>query len=159
MITVAIVAILAAVAYPSYVDHVRRSRIAEATGLLSMTRVRLEQFYQDNRHYGATATACGVAMPAADQFTISCNWGGVGSGWGGGAWGGALRTADQFTFSCDWGAGATNQTFLLTATGNAGLMNGFTYTVDDANAQRTTAFPGASGLPASCWMQRQGDTC
>jgi type IV pilus assembly protein PilE len=131
MITVAIVAILAAVAYPSYVDHVRRSRIAEATGLLSMTRVRLEQFYQDNRNYGSTAAACGVALP----------------------------TADQFTFSCDWGAGATNQTFLLTATGNAGLMNGFTYTVDDANAQRTTAFPGASGLPASCWMQRQGDAC
>lgn len=132
MITVAIVAILAAVAYPSYVDHVRRSRIAETTGLLSMTRVRLEQFYQDNRNYNSTGAACGVAMPT---------------------------TATDFTVSCNWGAGGTNQTFLLTATGNAGLMNGFTYTVDDANAQRTTAFPGASGLPASCWMQRKGDTC
>ena len=131
MITVAIVAILAAVAYPSYVDHVRRSRIAETTGLLSMTRVRLEQFYQDNRNYGSTAAACGVALP----------------------------TADQFTFSCNWGGGASNQTFLLTATGNAGLMSGFAFTVDDANAQRTTDFLGASGLPASCWMQRKGDTC
>jgi type IV pilus assembly protein PilE len=131
MITVAIVAILAAVAYPSYVDHVRRSRISEATGLLAMTRVRLEQFYQDNRNYNSTGAACGVAMP----------------------------TASDFTFSCNWGAGATNQTFLLTATGNAGSMSGFAFTVDDANAQRTTDFPGASGLPASCWMKRKGDTC
>ena len=48
---------------------------------------------------------------------------------------------------------------VLTATGNAGLMDGFTFTVDDANAQRTTAFPDASGLPASCWLKRKGDTC
>jgi type IV pilus assembly protein PilE len=133
MVTVAIVAILAAVAYPSYTAYIQRSRIAEATGQMSMTRVRLEQSYQDNRlnGYGSTAAACGVAMPAAKDFTLSCNW----------------------------GAGGTNQTFLLTATGNAGLMNGFTFTVNEANAQRTTAFPGATGLPAACWILRKGDTC
>jgi type IV pilus assembly protein PilE len=131
MITVAIVAILAAVAYPSYVDHIRRSRISEATGLLSMTRVRLEQFYQDNSRTYGTGSACGVAMPTG---------------------------VDSFTFSCS--SSSSNQAFLLTATGNTGsTMTGFTYTVDDANAQITTAFPGASGLPASCWLKRKGDTC
>jgi type IV pilus assembly protein PilE len=130
MIVLAIVAILAALAYPSYVEHVRRSRISEATGLLAMTRVQLEQFYQNNRTYG-TGTACGVAMPTG---------------------------ADSFTFSCS--SSSSNQAFLLTATGNTGsTMADFTYTVDDANAQVTTAFPGASGLPASCWLKRKGATC
>jgi type IV pilus assembly protein PilE len=132
LITVAIVAILAAVAYPSYTAHIQRSRIADATAQMTSTRVRMEQFYQDNRNYGTTATTCSVALP----------------------------TGADFTFSCAWGASATSQSFVLTATGNAGsLMSGFTFTVDDSNVQRTTAFPGASGLPVNCWMQRQGATC
>ncbi len=132
MITVAIVAILAAVAYPSYTEYIRRSRIVEATGELSTLRVRLEQFYQDNRHYGSTAAACGAAMPAAGAFTYACNW----------------------------GAGGTNQSFLATATGAAGAgMTGYSFTIDHTNQQRTTGFPGASGLPVTCWMKRKGDTC
>ena len=34
-----------------------------------------------------------------------------------------------------------------------------TFTVNDANVQRTTAFVGATGLPVNCWMKRQGDAC
>lgn len=132
MITVAIVAILASVAVPTYTAYIQRSRISDATGLLAMTRVRLEQFFQTNRNYGA-GTTCGVAMPA---------------------------NANQFTVTCGWGSTGTNQTFLLTATGNSGTyMDGFTFTVDDTNTQRTTAFPGASGLPANCWMLRKGQSC
>ena len=132
MIAMAIVAIIASVAYPSYTGYTQRSRVAEATGSMSTTRVRLEQYYQDNRNYGSSASACGVAMPASDSFTYSCNW----------------------------GAGATSQSFLITATGNAAAnMSGFTFTVDQNNAQRTTAFVGASGLPANCWMKRPGGSC
>jgi len=132
MITVAIVAIIASVAYPQYTEYVRRSHLVEATGLLSTTRVRLEQYYQDNRNYGSTATACGVAVP----------------------------TGDYFTFSCTWGGGGTSQSFLLSATGKASAgMSGYTYTVDHNNLQQTTAFVGASGLPVNCWLRRKGDTC
>lgn len=132
MITVAIVGIIAAVAYPSYTSYVQRSRIAEATGTLSTTRVRLEQFFQDNRNYGSTATDCGVVMP----------------------------TGDFFDFSCTWGTGGTSQTFLLAATGKSSTnMSGFSFTVDHNNLQRTTAFPDASGLPVNCWLRRQGQTC
>lgn len=132
MITVAIVAIIASVAYPQYTDYVRRGRLVEGTGLLSTTRVRLEQYYQDNRNYGSTASACGVALP----------------------------TSNFFTFSCNWGAGGTSQSFLLTATGNASAgLSGYTYTVDHNNLQQTTAFVGASGLPVNCWLRRKGDTC
>lgn len=132
MITVAIIGIIAAVAYPQYTSYVQRSRLAEATGELSTTRVRLEQFFQDNRKYNSTASACGVVMPAGEFFDFSCNW----------------------------GAGGTDQSFLLTATGKSSAsMGGFTFTVDHNNLQRTTAFPGASGLPVNCWLRRQGQTC
>jgi type IV pilus assembly protein PilE len=55
MIVVAIVAILASVALPSYQDYIRRSKVQEATSNLASERVRMEQFFQDNRTYtGAT---------------------------------------------------------------------------------------------------------
>lgn len=129
MITVAIVGILAAVAYPSYTEYVQRGRLAEATGEIGTMRVRLEQFYQDNRNFGSTGSACGVPTPAATP---------------------------TFTFSCD--TGGSDQTFLITATGSAS-MSGFEFTVDHNNNQQTTAFPGASGLPAACWLTKRGGTC
>ena len=56
MITVAIVAILASVAIPSYRNYAIRGKIPEATAQLSSKRVKMEQFYQDTRTYvGATA--------------------------------------------------------------------------------------------------------
>lgn len=73
MIVVAIIAILAAVAVPSYTGYVQRGKLAEATATLSDLRVRLEQWYQDNRKYtNAADNACGVAMPAAGYFTFTC---------------------------------------------------------------------------------------
>ena len=132
MIAVAIVAVIAGVAYPQYTEYVKRSRLAEATGVLTTTRVRLEQFFQDNRNYGSTAAACGVVLPAAQFFSLNC----------------------------DWGAGGTSQSYLLTVTGlSTAGMGGYTFTVDHNNAQRTTAFPDAAVLPVNCWLRRKGDTC
>lgn len=51
MIVVAVIIVIASIAIPSYGDYVRRGRIAEATASLSDTRVKLEQFYLDNRTY------------------------------------------------------------------------------------------------------------
>jgi type IV pilus assembly protein PilE len=131
MIAIAIAAILAAIAYPSYTQYVRRGKIVEALGQLATVRVQLEQYYQDHRDYGSSATGCGVAMPSAPSFTFSCNW----------------------------GSGATSQSFLLTATGlaNAG-MSGYVYTVDNNNAQGTVQFGGAT-VNATCWLKKQGETC
>jgi type IV pilus assembly protein PilE len=71
MITVAIVAILAAVALPSYNDYVRRGQATDAVAQLGAYRVRMETFYQDNRNYGADP-ACGVAVPTSPRFTFTC---------------------------------------------------------------------------------------
>lgn len=130
MVAVAIVGILAAVAYPSYSAYVRRGKIAEATGALSVMRVNMEQWYQNNRKYSnAGDSACGVAVPDSASFTYTC----------------ALSNA--------------NQQFVVTATGIASAgMDGYTFTVDQDNTQQTTAYPGAT-VPQNCWLKRPGDTC
>ena len=75
LIVVALIGILASIAYPSYTDHVARGYIADATSALSRTRVAMEQFYQDRRNYGAGG--CGPAMPAnVKNFTVTCALGG-----------------------------------------------------------------------------------
>jgi type IV pilus assembly protein PilE len=51
MITVAIVAIIAAVALPNYIDYLTRSRLVEAKTNLADMRTRLEQYFLDNRTY------------------------------------------------------------------------------------------------------------
>ena len=71
MIVLAIVGILAAVAYPSYVEHVQRSRITEATSTLSDWRIRMERYFQDNRTY-INAGTCGIVPPASNSFAYEC---------------------------------------------------------------------------------------
>ena len=58
MITVAIIAILAAVAYPSYIDQVRRGNRAEAKGVLLENAQFLERNYTVNSCYHRTDAAC-----------------------------------------------------------------------------------------------------
>ncbi|MEO5845968.1 MAG: type IV pilin protein [Caldimonas sp.] len=64
IITVAIVAILAAVALPTYREHVRKSRRAEAQAYLMAVASRQQQFLLDTRGYAATLTTVGLAAPA-----------------------------------------------------------------------------------------------
>lgn len=68
MIVVAIIAILASIALPSYQDYILRSRIPEATAGLAAKRVQLETFFDNNRTYaGLDCTTGGTA-----NFTFSC---------------------------------------------------------------------------------------
>ncbi len=71
MVTVAIIGILASIALPAYNDYIRRGQAVEGTTELSAMRVRLEQFYQDNRNYGVSP-ACGVTASTLQYFTITC---------------------------------------------------------------------------------------
>src|SRR5258706_10514427 len=48
LITVAIVAILAGIAIPSYTTYITRSKIAEATSNLLAMRTKMELYFQDN---------------------------------------------------------------------------------------------------------------
>ena len=140
MITVAVVAIIAAIALPAYNDYVTRAKIVEATSSLADMRIRLEQHFADNRQYptACIAQAAGPApsgkvyLPAASKF---------------------------FAVSC----ALTATTYTVTATGNAtDGMAGFAYTIDEANNRRTTALPGGwsgAGASSTCWVNRKSGAC
>jgi type IV pilus assembly protein PilE len=57
MVTVAIVAILAAVALPNYSDYVIRSRLADSFSSLSAAAAAAEQFWSNNRTYVGLSAA------------------------------------------------------------------------------------------------------
>lgn len=92
MIVVVVIAILMAVALPSYTTYIRQSRISEATGQLSTMRVQLEQYYQDNKNYASSACTLGT-----------------------------VTYGNDFSFACSL-PGGDSQTFLLTATGTGSMV-------------------------------------
>jgi type IV pilus assembly protein PilE len=71
MVAVAVAALLAAVALPSYSRRVMRSRVPPALDALATFHVRMEQRYQDTGNYSG-GDGCGVAFPAAEHFGLSC---------------------------------------------------------------------------------------
>jgi type IV pilus assembly protein PilE len=65
MITVAIVGILAAIAYPSYRDSLIKSRRADAKAVLLEAAQWMERFYTENARYDQDRAGDAVALPAA----------------------------------------------------------------------------------------------
>lgn len=57
MIAVVVVAILAAIAFPSYQRYVLRSHRVEAQAVLSEAAARQERYYSQNNAYASTAAA------------------------------------------------------------------------------------------------------
>jgi len=130
MIVVAIVAILAGIAVPAYSEYIRRGQLPEAFAFLSDYRVKMEQFYQDNRNYGTGN--CGVTA------------GGVAASWSG------FTGAQNFGFACVLTNGG--QGYTITATGNAGSRSaGHQFTIDQNNLRQTLQFKGAA-VAANCWL-------
>lgn len=133
MVTVAIVAILAAIAYPSYRDYVLRGRLVDATNGLSTMRANMERYFQDNRTYLSTGS-----------YTSPCL---VSS---------TLRMVGSFTLSCDGSYGAvTATTYTLVATGS-GTTAGFVFTVDQANNRATVSVPTGWTTCSTDWVSRRG---
>jgi len=69
MIVVAILAILAAIAYPSYVDSVRKSRRAEARAQLLEAAQYMQRFYSQNDSF-KRAVDTGVDMTLPGELKI-----------------------------------------------------------------------------------------
>jgi len=71
MITVAIVAVLAAVAYPSYTNQIRRSHRAEGRDMLLQIQVAQEKYFLSNNSYGTLANLVAQAPIAGLNSSTS----------------------------------------------------------------------------------------
>lgn len=67
-------------------------------------------------------------------------------------------TSRYFTFSCS--GSPTASAFTLLAVGT-GMMQGFTYTIDQSGSKATTSVPAGWDLPSpnSCWVTNKGGVC
>jgi type IV pilus assembly protein PilE len=139
MVVVAIVAILAAFAVPAYSDHVRRGQLPEGFSGLADLRVKMEQYFQDNRNYGA-GTCADTNSPAWAAATPTLIYGG----------------GQNFTFTCTLTNGG--QGYTLTANGTASRATGHAYTITQANVRETIEFQGIAQSNKRCWLAK-GSEC
>lgn len=135
MIVIAVVALLAAIAMPSYRDYILRGKLVDAHNALSDFRVRQEQYYQDNRKYDDGGGNCGAALPTVKYFTFACA-----------------------------PAAAPAQTYTATATGVANEgTGGFAFTIDESNNHATTVTSPASSngwsSNGACWVRAKANVC
>ena len=131
LVVAAIMAILGTIAVPTYADHVRRGRITEALARLGDQRVRMEQFFLDQRRYDDGAGQCGSPPPppgAADAFVLECT-----------------------VVTAGYVARATGR-------GDKG-MQGFVYTIDQSNARSTPSVPDGWAGSDRCWVLRRDGSC
>lgn len=69
MVVVAIVGILAAIAFPSYQDSVRKSRRADAKAVLQQAAQWMERFYTENNAYTAAALPASLLQAPIEGAT------------------------------------------------------------------------------------------
>jgi type IV pilus assembly protein PilE len=138
LIAIVVVGILTAIALPQYTVFVQRSRIVDATSGLNDVRIRMEQYFQDQRQYN-NGGACGVAMPTSPSFTFNCVPG-----------------------------GAPALSYVVTATGGGPMAGfAYDITVDPTlggvGTVRTTVAVPAGWLPLpapnNCWQVRKAGLC
>ncbi len=141
MVVVAIVAILAGIALPSYRDYILRGQLVDATNLLSAGRANMERYFQDNRTYAAVGT---ISPPCDANIDVK------------------QRKQGMFVLSCAAANGDTpdGTTYRLRATGS-GATASFVYTVNQRD-DRSTIISAGAPWPAgtsTCWVLRKGQPC
>jgi len=79
MIAVVVISIIAAIAYPSFMEQIKKARRSDAKQSLMAVAAKLEQFYQDNKGYPTVANMARLGYGGTtftspeDYYTISFN--------------------------------------------------------------------------------------
>jgi type IV pilus assembly protein PilE len=133
MVAVSITGLLAALAFPSFRDHLVRNRATEATAALAEGRHQMEQYFFNQRTYAGGS--CETSQTVG-SFTLACPASGTGK-----------PSATAYT---------------IVATGS-GLTSNLVYTIDQNGTQKTTSVPtGWVSVPTGghpCWVLRRGSSC
>ena len=139
MIVVAIVAILAAVALPSYQQYVIRSRLTEAQNTLVGIGIAMQQYYQDNRSYVGSDL---VGLTPTRPCELLSN-----------------TRSEDFDYVCSPPVSALN--FTLRATAKSGsVAAGAVYTLDQDGVRKTVGVPkGWTTPPPDCWVRSPTGAC
>jgi type IV pilus assembly protein PilE len=138
MITVAIIAILAGIALPSYTNYVIRGKIQEGTTNLLAMRTKMELYFQDTRTWAPAAPVVAPCQPntvaplpgGLKYFNITC----------------PVLTATQYTVRAD----------------GMGDLTGLTLTINEANQRKTVTVPAGWGTPSAggnCWVTKKSGEC
>jgi prepilin-type N-terminal cleavage/methylation domain-containing protein len=130
MIVVAIIAILSAIAIPSYRDYILRGQLVDATTLLAGTRADMERYFQDNRKYTAVS---GVITPPC------------------------VKTQGNFGLTCSV---LTDTTFTLLATGTGAAYGfSYSIDQRDNRLTVSTGGGWPMPTPNTCWALKRGQSC
>lgn len=131
LIVIAVIGILAAVALPSYSDYITRGKIPDATSGLASKRVKMEQFFQDNRTY-VGAPDCVADTTASEYFDFSCS---------------VAATATTYTLQAAGKASMAGFAYTINEAG--------------ARATTTTPPASTKGWAgnAACWVTKKGGVC
>ncbi|MDR2710749.1 MAG: type IV pilin protein [Burkholderiales bacterium] len=114
-------------------DYLRRGAIPEGLAELSNQKVKMEQFFLNNRTYvGQQCTT--INSSAAGKFTFAC-----------------VATPSS---PPDPGS------FTLTATGKSGsLVDGFVYTITNKNIKATVSTGVWGKADTNCWILKKDGAC
>ena len=131
MMALVVVAILTAIALPSYTKYIIRGKVPDATSNLATKRVQMEQWFQDNRTY-VGATACNADTTTSPKnFDFDC----------------PVLTATTFTLR------ATGKNAM------SGFV--YTIDQNNVRTSVITSPPAPSGWvgSANCWVTNVGGAC
>ena len=130
MVVVIIIGILAAIAMPAYNNYVTQTRAVAGVSPLADARVKMEQFFQDNRSYASAGTICGASMPA---------------------------NTSTFQYAC---TAPTSTTYTITATGINSMAGFQYTIDQQNTRNTVTLGAGWAGAPNNgCWVTKNGGSC
>jgi type IV pilus assembly protein PilE len=134
MIVVVIVAILAGIAYPSYVNQILRSHRAEAKSVLLQVQLGQEKYFLQNNAYVTTAALL-VAAPTAGPPGL-----------------GILATSPGGHYNITVATNGPAPSFIVTATAAGAQLNDTeckTFTITQTGAKAATDSGGSASTV--CW--------